>query len=375
MIFELILTPDLSRSVARIAGVLSSSGKPVSAKQNLSLPRTRGITILCQLLGSALFLVPPVLRADALGDAAHELAMKVCAAGRKQPVRVHWLGSPESSGNLSDANKKLFLVQLSACGIEETDSPDAAAMNVAVRMTPSNVLLIAEAPDAAGVQQIELIEIPRASLEVPRETSPGPQLRRELLWQQEKPIQSAVEWQDQDTEERYLFFLSETQLLRSRFENGSWKIMDATELPAGDHRSRIEDGRFVYTLSKGKLALIFHDKICEFNPVGSVSLSCSTRVYDEKLARISSSCDESLLLLRTGKGDYTELDRITLGEPIQPYREAIVSPNDGYSSSVEMPGPVLDLSVGENPKAAFAVVKNLSTGNYEVYRITAVCSN
>lgn len=356
--------------------MLSSSGKPVSAKQNLSLPpRPRGITAFCQLLGFALLLVPPVLRADSLGDAAHELAMKVCAAGRKQPVRVHWLGSPESPGNLSDANKRLFLVQLSACGIEAIDSPDAPAMNVAIRITPSNVLLIAEAPDAAGVQQIHVIEIPRASLEVPRETSPAPQLQRELLWQQEKPIQSAVEWQDQGTQERYLFFLSETQLLRSRFENGSWKIMDATELPAGDHRSRIEDGRFVYIPSRGKLALVFHNKLCDFDPVGSVSLSCSTGDYEAKIAGISSSCDESLLLLRTGRGDYTERDRITLGDPSLPDREAAVSPNERYSSSLEMPGPVLRLSVGENSKAAFAVVKNLSTGNYEVYRITSVCSN
>jgi len=347
----------------------------VSAKHNLSLPRPRGITVLCQLLGFALFLVPPVLRADSLGEAAHELAMKVCAAARKQPVRVHWLGSPESPGYLSDASKRLFLVQLSACGIDPIDSPDAPAMNVAIRITASNVLLIADTPDAAGVQQIYLIEIPRASLEVPRETSPAPQLQRELLWQQEKPIQSAMEWQDQDTQERYLFFLSETQFLRSRFENGSWKIMDATELPAGDHRSRIEDGGFIYIPSKRKLAFVFHNKVCDFNPVGSVSLSCSTRDYDAKIAGISSSCEESLLLLRTGKGDYTERDRITLGDPILPYREATVLPNDGYSSSVEMPGPVLGLSVGENPKAAFAVVKNLSTGNYEVYRITAVCGN
>jgi hypothetical protein len=36
---------------------------------------------------------------------------------------------------------------------------------------------------------------------------------------------------------------------------------------------------------------------------------------------------------------------------------------------------VLDINVAENAKAAAAVVKNLSTGNYEVYRITAVCGN
>ena len=55
--------------------MLSSSGKPVSAKHNLFSPRPRGITVLCQLLGFALFLLAPVLQAESLEDAAHELAM------------------------------------------------------------------------------------------------------------------------------------------------------------------------------------------------------------------------------------------------------------------------------------------------------------
>ena len=355
--------------------MLSSCGKPVSAKQNLSPPRPRGIIVLCQLLGLALFLVPPVLRADSLADTAHELAMKVCAAARKQPVRVRWQETAEFPGYLPEASKRLFLVQLSACGIDPSDNPDAAAMNVAIRITASKVLLIVDTPDAVSGRQVYLMEIPRASLKVPRETSPAPQLQRELLWQQEKPIQSAVEWLDRDTQERSLFFLSENQVLRSRFENGSWKIIDATELPAVDHPSRIEDGGFIYIPSIRKLAFVFRNKLCDFNPAGSLSLSCSTRNYDAKLVGISSSCEESILLLRTGKGDYTEPDRITLADPILPRREATALPNGGNASSVEMPGPVLGLSVGENPKAAFAVVKNLSTGNYEVYRITAVCGN
>jgi hypothetical protein len=73
----------------------------------------------------------------------------------------------------------------------------------------------------------------------------------------------------------------------------------------------------------------------------------------------------------TGKGDYTQTDRITLAGA--PGAGAAADRTPG--GSADMPGPVLDISVAENAKAAAAVVKNLSTGNYEVYRITAVCSN
>ena len=40
-----------------------------------------------------------------------------------------------------------------------------------------------------------------------------------------------------------------------------------------------------------------------------------------------------------------------------------------------MPGPVLDITVGEGGKAAAAAVKNLATGDYEVYRLTIVCGD
>src|SRR5580693_6955733 len=101
----------------RLAAVISSSRKPVSAKQNLSPPRSRGRTILCQLFGFALLLFSSPARAQSPENAAHELAMKVCLGGHRQPVRVHWQESAGSPAYLSEARKKAFLDQISACGI------------------------------------------------------------------------------------------------------------------------------------------------------------------------------------------------------------------------------------------------------------------
>jgi hypothetical protein len=89
--------------------------------------------------------------------------------------------------------------------------------------------------------------------------------------------------------------------------------------------------------------------------------------------QILSACEERPRYLATGTGDYTQTDRIILRGQV--VNQVAQPPNDGDASSVEVPGPVLGISVAENAKAAFAVVKNLSTGNYEVYRIAAVCSN
>lgn len=354
-----------------LAAVISSSGKPVSAKQNFS-PRSRGFIAFCPLLGFALLLWPSQLRTESLEDAAHQLAMKVCTTARKQPVNVQWQEPAESPGYLSDSRKKIFLDQISACGIEPTDS-DAPVLNVSIRVTASRALLIADSPDAVGGRQTYMIEIPRASLFVSTETAPAPQLRRELLWRQEKPIQSALEWQNPTTEERFLFLLSESLFMRFDFENGAWKWMDSAQfLPVG-RRSRVGEVSLFYSHAKERVELALRKKICDIDPTVHFAYTCSGTEVGDKTTELSSTCEESHRYLASGRGDFTQLDRITLVSV--PGAGSVASADDRYGNSLDMPGPVIDISIAENSKAASAVVKNLSTGNYEVYRITAVCSN
>jgi hypothetical protein len=297
--------------------------------------------------------------------------MKVCLAGHKQPVKVAWQES-QSSGYLSDARKKVFLDQISACGMAPAENSDAPVLMVTMQVTASRALLIAYWTDTTAGKQAYMVEIPRAALFVARETSPEPQLQRELLWQQEKPIQSAMEWQDGGTQERYLFLLSDGLFIRCRFENGVWKVIDSAELPASGRRSRSGDESIFYSHAKDKIELILHNKICDFTNSGRISLSCAGGDPGEKAAELSSTCEESHRYLSSGQGDYTQLDRIISKRGTG---NGTVASEESYSSSVDMPGPVLDISMTENSKAASAVVKNLSTGNYEVYRITAVCNN
>jgi len=342
----------------------------VSAKQNLSLPRPRGLSVFCQLMGFVLLFLPSRLRAESLEDAAHELAMKVCLAAHKQPVKVAWREAPQPSGYLSDRPKKVFLDQISACGMEAAENSDAPILTVTIEVTPSKVLLIASSAEAVS-PQIYVIEVPRASLFVARETAPATQLKRELLWQQETPIQSALEWQDPTTMERFLFLLSESLFMRFDFENGVWKWMDSAQfLPVGP-RLRAGEASLFYSHAKERVELVLGKEVCDLHLTSHFNYTClGTEVLD-RTTELSSTCDESPRYLVTGKGDYTQTDRITLASAAG----AAAAADETYRGSLDMPGPVLDISVAENAKAAAAVVKNLSTGNYEVYRITAVCSN
>jgi hypothetical protein len=342
----------------------------VSAKQNPSLPRPRGLSVFCQLMGFALLFLPSRMRAESLEDAAHELAMKVCVAAHKQPVKVAWRESPQPSGYWSDRRKKVFLDQISACGMEAAENSDAPILTVTIEVTPSKVLLIASSMEAVN-PQIYMIEVPRASLFVARETAPATQLKRELLWQQEKPIQSALELQDPATQERFLFLLSESLFMRFDFENGVSKWMDSAQFLSLGPRPRAAEVSLFYSHAKERVELVLGKTVCDLDLTPPVSYTCTGMEVRDRTTELSSTCDESPRYLVTGKGDYTQTDRITLASAAG----VAAAADETYRGSVDMPGPVLDISVAENAKAAAAVVKNLSTGNYEVYRITAVCSN
>jgi hypothetical protein len=286
---------------------------------------------------------------------------------------MQWQESTDASGYLSESRKKVFLDEISACGISLTENSDAPVLRIAISLTAKQALLTSDSTDSSGGRQIHMVEIPRSSLFSPRDTGTAPHLTGELLWEQEKPIYSAIEWSDPSTQERFLFLLSDGLLVRRRFENGSWETMDSTELPRAARRSREMDGTFLFSTPEGKLNLIEHGKPCELNVSGRISFLCGESSSAPKSAGISSGCEDSRRDLLTGNGDYTQPDRILLTRPL--VNGDRVAPDEKYSASLDMPGPVLDISVAQDRKAAFAAVKNLLTGNYEVYRITAVCGN
>ena len=66
----------------------------------------------------------------------------------------------------------------------------------------------------------------------------------------------------------------------------------------------------------------------------------------------------------TGTGDYTQLDSV---QAIEEQRSSLVPLSDELS----FPGPVMALHVTD--RVPTAIVRNLQTGNYEAYRISATC--
>jgi hypothetical protein len=348
----------------------------VYAKQNSPALLLRALLVVFPFCLFILFCAAPLSRASSLEDAPHELAMKVCMAGRKQAVNVRWQDSAGSSGYWSEARKKAFLDQISACGIEPAENPQAPVMRVSAELTPSRLLLVADSNDTANGRQIRMVEVLRDSLLSSHETSSAPHLQSELLWQQEKPISSAEEWQDPASHEDFLFLLSDAKLVRLHNVNGAWSVIDSAELPPARRHWRGSDGSFAYQYS-GHVFEFIRDtpdgNFCTFPPSGPLSIKCVlSNVLGQPLL-LAAPCEPFPRALGTGAGDLTQPDQILLGPPAQNSLARFTK--EDQSSVMDVPGPVLGISLAEKDAAAFAVVRNLSTGNYEVYRITAVCSN
>ena len=344
------------------------------AKQKLSPSHSRGLALPCVLLAFLFAGLPPSSHADSLEDAARALALKVCTSDRQPALEIHWPDSAPAQGTLSDAVKNSFLAQLSACGIDTTKKSGIPLLTVSLQWTASKVLFMADSGNSSAPPRVEIVELPRPAFSLSNASSAGPRLTRELIWQQERPINSAVEWDDWSNQQQYLFLFSEGFLIRRRFENHIWTLVDSTEIPSSARRHRRGDGEFIRgDHPPTSLAFLLDGKICSTQPGERVSFTCRDTSIGGKVVTITSACGEKSQILSTGGGDYTQQDRITLAgtELIRPW----LSEAEIRTGSVELPGPVLDDQTTEDGKSVTAVVRNLSTGIYEVYRITAVCGN
>ena len=342
------------------------------AKQKLSPSHYRGLALPCVLLAFLFACSPTPTHADSLEDGLKALALKVCAPSRKQSVQMNWQESPGQPGIFSASAKKAFLAQLSACGMETTENPEAPILNVTVQFTPSRLLLIADAGGAIDSRSARMIELPRAALAASNELPPALHFRKELLWQQEKPVNSAVEWLDKSSQQHFLFLLSEGLFVRLRRENGEWIPVDSSELPPGK-QSRLGRGHFVYGYPDTQLEILLDGKECGVELGSRVSFNCKRTDIGGKITAISSTCDGTYQILSTGTGDHAQRDRITLAGPN--VTRPPLSEDELRSGSVYMPGPVLDMLASLDGQSVAAVVKNLSTGNYEVYRLTTSCGD
>jgi hypothetical protein len=90
--------------------------------------------------------------------------------------------------------------------------------------------------------------------------------------------------------------------------------------------------------------------------------------WGDDIVAISADCDSSPHVLVAGAADWTQPDRI------QPY-EISGGTHSADGQPLEFPGPILALWPSDDSKSARVVSRNLRTGMYEAWTVSASCGN
>jgi len=352
------------------AAVLSSTRNPVFAKQKMSPSRSRGLALPCVLLAFFFACLPSPLRADSLEDAARSLARKAAEVPQRERLfSLTWQNHSSLADDRSEAMKQSFSEQLRNENLVLKQEPNAPVLQVSIEETPASYILVASVPASNG-SAIRIAKLPRASL--PSREISGTPLRfvKELIWQQSEPILDALEAGEGQQKLGPLLILGRDSLSLYRRENDRWELQDLKHIPASEKAVRAPRGQIQFsTGSEQQIALLLPGQSCEVTIAEKIGLNCqgAPRQWKEEMM-LASPCDRSVWSLQSESKDWTAPDRLLL-------RNLSLPRSAPSAADLDLPGPLLSISMGQDMQSGTTVVFNLSTGNYEVYRVTLACGN
>jgi hypothetical protein len=351
------------------------------------------LTVRILFLTLALLPASAGLRAQTPEDAARALARRI-ADVRELPAKValQWSNASSMPEAQSVLLREAFLKEFSAHRVVLAAPPAmAAGVQLSVRETPTEFLLVARVLTASG-DQIHITELPRAAFSPVLTSSNGLRLTKELLWQQTAPILDAREVTTLSTAPSSagatnLFVLQpEALALYRESDQLPTQVQELPFPPAYKYASRALRGE-LDRAPDATLAAALPGMTCNLRePLAAAerwTMNCATRT-GENLApnlttagssnpgssipdavALTSACDGSAWRLMAEDSDWTRTDRLLLVNSAMKREEAV--------ATTDFPGPIRRIHEAENGKSAIAVVFNLSSGSYEIYRVNLSC--
>jgi hypothetical protein len=291
-----------------------------------------------------------------------------------EPIAVDWSNVSSLPEPESIALREAFLKELGSRHAVVAAEPSVATLRVSVRETPTNFLLVARIATTAG-EQVRMAEVPRAAFLPVMTRGNGLRLGKQLLWQQPETILDAAEFAGAPGSPANIFILKPDAVAIYRESDG--RLSEVQELSFGGYKyvSRGLRGELQET-KDGEIAATLPGSHCGIRRPATAAerwtTQCTTSTTgtpalhsDAGQATVSSSCDASSWRLITEATDWAQPDRLLLVNAEMKKEEAV--------AAVDVSGPVRRVVSAEDGKSALAVVFNLSSGSYEVYRITILC--
>jgi len=350
-------------------GVISFAIVPVFNHPTRLFPFVSFWSVRCLLLTLVSFLWgAPGSRADVAEDAVRSLAHRVLATpARDRRLFLSWENHSSLPEESSLKLRDIFADELGSDALVASPSSNIPILHVTIEETPAQIVLTAHVLAIAD-EQIHVASFYRGSL--PPDTSAGNKIRlqKELIWKQPEPIVDAIEYKYEAGKEKALLILSTESLTLYREDRNHWELTDSKRLPIPEKPTRDRRGE-IRLLKENEMQVLLPGRVCGLKLAEKIEMNCQDRSERFRQAVVLATvCSQGTFLLRSDLQDRSLPDRIFLRNPSS-------AKADAPTAELEVPGPVLSLFPGESPFAAGAVVLNLSSGVYEIYRISAVCGN
>jgi hypothetical protein len=308
-----------------------------------------------------------------LQEAIAALASEILSMRNLQgPLRVEWHNESSVSAEESSALQAEFSTQIGNVRGLLSGDPSAPSLRVILRETATHLVVIARIPSADG-EQIRLVQVSREAFSAQDVPQTTPSLQKQLLWKQREPILDALEHSAGGTaillvlgrETLWAYAPVQTQIELRAVARIPGPIRPSRALVGSIHFAKAEDAHFLLELP---------GKVCSGSLSEKISVECpSTKTSTPPtqalaiVAKLLAPCDYGAWTLSSDDGDWSKRDRLFLNDTRSASPERTVA--------LEAPGPVLALSSAPDSASSIAVIWNLSTGEYEVYRFTLACHN
>jgi hypothetical protein len=309
----------------------------------------------------------------ALRETAQRLAERIAAIpGLHGPLRLEWHPDAKWSEGESGHWQKILRDEFERRSLNLTEDPGGPALDVFAVDTPTQVVLTAKTR-VSERDEVRIVAVARAMLP-PGSLPVAPvRLERQMIYESpDRILDASSPWNGAEGGLELLLYRN-FEILALRVDSKGAVKQTVSLNPANLKPSR--DPRAEMTPRGGVVSVELQGEVCEFSWESPAEVKC----HAEKPAAtgksvwraaplLTSPCDGSSWKLRNSGSEPNarEVLQVIPDGTLRESSAAVLS---------EFPGPIVGTNGEQNPSSALVVVKNLRTGNYEIYKITLACGN
>jgi hypothetical protein len=339
--------------------------------KNVLVPKTGCSRLLHLFLG--LLLLPaitlvakplPSAEVVSLDEAIRQLAERIAAIPNlKGPLRLEihedaYFDATEGQDWKVTLRRELDRRQLSI-----TEESAAPLLRVGATQTPRQIVLAAELLFANG-QEFRVLALNRVALQSENLSASPVRVGKQLLFESPERI---LDVSSATTDDLIVLTYRNPDLTVLRIDPAGTVKQSLLLSAAAPPATRDPRAELIANASDGQLQL--PGKVCEFTWTTPADVKCRDAKSSWRAPpALASPCDSNSWKLQTDSNDWTA------GDLLQVFPEDTARPGSVPLLS-DFPGPILGMNSAQNSHSALAVVRNLRTGNYEVYNITLACGN